>query len=222
MSKILNLKFPSSASTEPNAQQFNQLLAAVQQIVLQLNSAYTPQATEDNQTELDWFTGHMGPVSRSTLEDRGTFAHGMFYDTTDQTQTAVNTAKAITWNSTAYAKHISVGSPTSRIVFSKAGRYKVEFTAQLNSKSASAKTFYFWPRINGVNVPGSTMEITTHDNLEAKTVARAGIFEVNNGDYLEAMWEVNDTNANLEAFAASAVHPAVPSVTLVITSIEHG
>jgi hypothetical protein len=222
MSKILNLKFPSSASTEPNAQQFNQLLAAVQQIVLQLNSAYTPQATEDNQTELDWFTGHMGPVSRSTLEDRGVFAYGSFYDTTDQSVATVDTATAITWNSTAYSKHISVGSPTSRIVFSKAGTYWINFTAQLNSASASAKTFWFWPRINGSDITGSTMRVTVHDNDESKTIARAAVFEVDKGDYLEAMWAADNLDTSLEAYAAETFCPAVPSVTLQVQGLTYG
>lgn len=223
MSKITNVRFPSSATTsEFNAQSFNQLIEGLKQVVFQLNSSYTPQGTEDNQSRLDWFTGHSGPVARSTLEDRGVFAHGMFYDTTDQTQTVINTAKPITWNSTAFAKHVSIdGSDASKIVFAKAGRYKLEFTAQLNSKSSNAKVFWFWPRINGTDVPGSTMEVTIHDNLESKTVARAGLFQVNAGDYLQAMWEVDDLNANLEAYAATGVHPAVPSVTLIVQSISH-
>jgi len=223
MSKLVNIRLPGSgANSNYDPIAFNQMLEAIQQMVRQLNSTYTPQATENNQSELDWFTGHMGPISRSTLEDRGVFAHGMFYDTTDQTQTVINTAKAITFNSTAYSKHISVDSvDTSKIVFAKAGRYKLEFTAQLNSKSANAKTFWFWPRINGTDIPGSTMQVTVHDNLEAKTVARAGLFQVNAGDYLQAMWEVDDLNANLEAYAATGVHPAVPSVTLICQSISH-
>lgn len=222
MSKITNIRLPGLANPDYSPVQLNEILQGVNQIVRQLNSSYTPQATENNQAELDWFSGTVGPVTRSTLEDRGVFAHGMFYDTTDQTQTIINTAKPITWNSTAFAKHVSIdGSDASKIVFAKAGRYKLEFTAQLNSKSASAKAFWFWPRINGTDVPGSTMEVTIHDNLESKTVARAGIFQVNAGDYLQAMWEVDDLNANLEAYAATGVHPAVPSVTLIVQSISH-
>lgn len=222
MSKILNVRLPNAGTGKIEPERFDQLIRSLEQIVLQLNTTYTPQITEDNQSELDWFTGTTGPVSRSTLEDRGVFAHGMFYDTTDQTQTVINTAKPITWNSSVYTKHVSIdGTDASKIVFAKAGRYKLEFTAQLNSKSASAKVFWFWPRINGTDVPGSTMEVTIHDNLESKTVARAGIFQVNAGDYLQAMWEVDDLNANLEAYAATAVHPAIPSATLIVQSISH-
>jgi hypothetical protein len=223
MSKLVNIRLPGSgANTNYDPIAFNQMLEAIQQMVRQLNSTYTPQATEDNQSELDWFTGHMGPVSRSTLEDRGVFAYGAFVDFTDQTHTVVDTAKEITWNTTALAKHISVDSvDSSKIVFSKAGKYKLEFTAQLNSQSANAKTFWFWPRINGTDVTGSTMRITVHDNNEAKTVARAGLFQVNAGDYLQAMWAVDSLDTSLQAYAAETFCPAVPSVTLICQSISH-
>jgi len=220
MSKIINIRLPNTnAPPEYNAATFSQTLEAIQQVIRQLNSTYTPQATENNQSELDWFSGTTGPVSRSTLEDRGTYAYGAFVDYTDQTHTATETAKAITWNTTAYAKHISIGSPSSRIVFAKAGRYRIEFTAQLSSESSNAKTFWFWPRINGTDVSGSTMRITVHDNNEAKTVARTGMFQVNAGDYLEAMWAVDSLDTSLQTYAAETFYPAVPSVTLTITSV---
>jgi hypothetical protein len=222
MSKLLNIRFPASASTEYNPGQQNQIITALQQLILQLNSTYTPQATEDNQSTLDWFSGVTGPVSRSTLEDRGTFAYGAFVDFTDQTHTVVDTAKEITWNTTALAKHVSLDSvDSSKIVFAKAGKYKLEFTAQLNSQSSNAKTFWFWPRINGTDIAGSTMRITVHDNNEAKTVARAGLFQVNAGDYLQAMWAVDSLDTSLQAYAAETFCPAVPSVTLICQSISH-
>ena len=222
MSKITNIRLPSTgfqAEVDPIA--FNQTLEAVQQIVRQLNTTYTPQAEADTRGIEDWMTGTVGPISRSTLEDRGTYAYGAFVDYTDQTHTSTDTAKAITWNTTAYAKHISVGSPTSRIVFSKPGRYRIEFTAQLNSESANAKTFWFWPRINGTDVTGSTMRITVHDNAEAKTIARTGMFQMNAGDYLEAMWAVDSLDTSLQTYAAESFCPAAPSVTLTLTSVTH-
>ena len=222
MSKIFNVRLPNAAPKEYNAEQFDQLVRSLEQIVLQLNTTYTPQITDNNQTTLDWYTGTMGLANRCVLEDYGDFAYGAFLDFTDQTQTVVDTAKAITWNTTAYSKHISVGSPTSRIVFAKSGKYYIHFTAQLNSQSANAKTFWFWPRINGSDITGSTMRISIHDNDETKTVARAAIFEVDKGDYLEAMWAVDDLDTSLETYAAETFCPAVPSVTLMIQGIEHG
>jgi hypothetical protein len=150
--------------------------------------------------------------------DQG-YGYGAFLDFTDQTCAATETPTAITWGTTAYSNGVAVGSPTSRIVFTNAGKYYIHFTAQLNSQSASAKAFWFWPRINGTDITGSTMRITTHDNDESKTVARAAIFEVSAGDYLEAMFAVDDLNTSLEAYAAETFCPAVPSVTLMVKSI---
>jgi len=222
MSKIFNVRLPNPGFGEVTTEKFDQLVRSLEQVIFQLNSTYTPQITEDNQSELDWFTGAMGMANRGVLEDYGDFAYGAFQDFTDQTQTVINTAKAITWDTTAYSKHISVGSPTSRIVFAKAGKYYIHFTAQLSSASSNAKTFWFWPRINGSDISGSTMRITTHDNNEAKTVARAAIFEVDKGDYLEAMWAADSLNTSLEAYAAETFCPAVPSVTLMVQGIDYG
>lgn len=150
--------------------------------------------------------------------DQG-YGYGAFVDFTDQTATTINTPTAITWGTTAYSRNVSIGTPTSRIVFAVGGKYYIHFTAQLNSQSANAKTFYFWPRVNGVDITGSTMKITVHDNNESKTIARAAIFEVNAGDYLEAMFAVDDLDTSLEAYPAESFCPAVPSVTLMVKSL---
>ena len=163
--------------------------------------------------------GEWVPLAYGANEPDQGFGYGAFLDFTDQTCASVDTATAITWGTTAYSNGVAVGSPASRIVFTNAGKYYVHFTAQLNSQSANAKTFWFWPRINGTDITGSTMRVTVHDNDESKTIARAAIFEVAAGDYLEAMFAVDDLNTSLEAYAAEAFCPSVPSVTLMVNSI---
>jgi len=162
--------------------------------------------------------GEWVPLAYGDNEYMG-YGYGAFLDFSDQTAGTVDTATAITWGQTAYSKNISVGSPSSRIVFQKAGKYYIHFTAQLNSQSSNAKTFWFWPRLNGTDVTGSTMRITLHDNDEAKTIARAAIFDVSANDYLEAMFAVDDLDTSLKSYAAETFCPAVPSVTLMIKSI---
>ena len=151
--------------------------------------------------------------------DQG-YGYGAFVDFNDQTASTVDTATAITWGTTAYSNGIAIdGTYSTRINFTNAGKYYIHFTAQLNSQSASAKTFWFWPRLNGTDITGSTMRITLHDNDEAKTVARAAIFEVEAGDYLEAYFAVDDLNTVLKTYAAETFCPAVPSVTLMVKSV---
>jgi len=223
MSKITNVRLPNAATQTYDPQQFNQLVRSLEQVIFQLNNNYSPITSEDKLTELDWFNGDFGPSSLGTLDyQQRMFAYGGFLDYNTQTASVVDTATAITWGTTAYSKYISVGSPTSRIVFQKPGKYYIHFTAQLSSASANAKTFWFWPRINGTDITGSTMRITVHDNSEAKTVARAAIFEVNSGDYLEAYFAVDDLDTSLEAYAAETFCPAVPSVTLMVLGMDYG
>jgi hypothetical protein len=148
-------------------------------------------------------------------------SYGVISDTTDQTLSSNNTATAITWNTNDNSKNISIDSTTtSKIVFAKAGRYHISFNAQITSGSSSAKIVWFFPRINGTNVEGSTMKVTCTGNSETQIQSRAGIFDVSANDYLESMWACDSTNITLEAAPSTAFAPATTSVTLMITEIN--
>lgn len=140
--------------------------------------------------------------------------------TTDQTAAAINTAYALTYTSSV-AEGITNGTPSSRLIFAEAGQYMVSFSAQIASTSSSTVNFWFWPRINGTDVAGSTMKNALHQNNAVLVVSRSAIFDVSAGDYLEAMWAVDSTSGFLEATAATAFAPAAPASTIAITRL-HG
>lgn len=133
--------------------------------------------------------------------------------------TAVDTATALTFTM-ASGNGISLGSPASRIVFERGGTYMLSFSAQIDSTSGSAVDFWFWPRINGVDIPSSAMKNTLHSNQATKVTSRASLFDFEAGDYLEAMWAVSSTDGRLEAFTATAFAPATPAATLAITRLK--
>lgn len=137
----------------------------------------------------------------------------------DVTAAAPDTAYALTYT-LASGNGISLGTPSSRIVFSEGGEYLLSFSAQIVSSSASDVFFWFWPRINGTDVSGSTIKSALHSNGATTVVARTAIFTVSAGDYLEAMWAVDDTNGSLTAAAATAFAPSAPASTLAITRIK--
>lgn len=150
----------------------------------------------------------------------GENSYGFFADFNSQSATTINTATAITWDTTAYSHNISIdGTDASKIVFARSGVYELSFTAELISSSASSKTFYFWPRVNGTNVANSTMVTTLESNNQKKIVARSGIFEVDADDYLQAMFATDDLAASLSTTAATAFCPASPSVTLSVSEL---
>lgn len=140
--------------------------------------------------------------------------------TVDQTAALANTAYALTYTSS-ISIGITNGTPASRIVFDEAGEYMISFSAQISAGSSSSLDFYFWPRINGSDVTGSTMVNTLKNNGARLVVSRSSIFQVSAGDYLEAYWAVSDTNGFLDATAATAFCPAAPASTIAITRL-HG
>jgi hypothetical protein len=140
--------------------------------------------------------------------------------TTDQTAASTNTAYALTYTSS-IADGVTNGTPASRIVFAEAGQYMISFSAQIASTSSSTVNFWFWPRINGTDVTGSTMKNALHQNGSVLVVSRSAIFDVSAGDYLEAMWAVDSTTGFLDATVATAFAPAAPASTIAITRL-HG
>ena len=157
-----------------------------------------------------------GAFVQIVLED-GQYAGAI---TTDQTAASTNTAYALTYTSS-IAEGVTNGTPASRLVFAEAGQYMISFSAQIASTSSSTVNFWFWPRINGTDVTGSTMKNALHQNNSVLVVSRSAIFDVSAGDYLEAMWAVDSTSGFLDATTATAFAPAAPASTIAITRL-HG
>lgn len=157
-----------------------------------------------------------GEFVQIVLED-GNYSGGI---TSNQTAAAANTAYALTYTPSV-SEGISNGTPASRIVFAEGGEYMIAFSAQIASTSSSTVNFWFWPRINGSDVAGSTMKNALHQNGSVLVVSRSAIFNINAGDYLEAMWAVDSTSGYLDAAAATAFAPAAPASTISITRL-HG
>lgn len=67
MSKILNVRLPNAATQSYSPEQFNQLIRSLEQIVLQLNTTYTPVFTENTQSAVTWYDGNRGPDMDSPL-----------------------------------------------------------------------------------------------------------------------------------------------------------
>ena len=136
------------------------------------------------------------------------------------TAAAINTAYAITYDAPAMSSGITLGTPASRIVFEEAGTYLLAFSAQITSTSSSTVDFRFWPRVNGSDMPGSTIRANLHQNNASFVVSRSAVFQMAAGDYLEVMWATDSTSGFLQAAPATAYAPATPSTSLSITRIS--
>jgi len=143
--------------------------------------------------------------------------YGSFYDTTTQIPAAINTAYAMTFNTVDLSFGVTRGSPTSRIFVDRPNIYNVQFSAQVHKTSGGVGLVYVWLRKNGTNVPDSTGQIRIQGNDGETLAAWNYVIQLNAGDYIELMWEVDDTSVELLAEEATGIHPSIPSVILTVT-----
>ena len=145
------------------------------------------------------------------------FPNGLFFNTASQTAAAINTAYAMTFNSTDITNGVYIGSPTSRVYVDTVNLYNIQFSAQLINTAGGAHNVWIWLRKNGTDVPDSATTLRLQGNNTELVAAWNFLLSMNAGDYFELMWEVSDTSVFLQYDAATAVHPAIPSVILTVT-----
>ena len=148
--------------------------------------------------------------------------YGSFYDTTTQTGTTINTAKAITFNSTDLSNGVYVGTPTSRIYVDNEGIYNYDMSFQLDKTSGGTEDFYIWFRLNGVDVPNSASYIQIQGNNAEIFSSLNYFFDLKSGDYVEIMFSVSDLSVEVAAFAAAPPVPAIPSIILTVANNIEG
>ena len=150
--------------------------------------------------------------------------YGSFHDTTVQTAAAA-TPTAITFNNTDYSVGVALGTPTSRVVISKAGNYNIQFSIQGNNPDVSADNITVWFRINGTDVTDSAgisaipgKHGSTHGAL---VFGWNQLLTFSANDYFEIYWTTDSGNSSLVTYAAgtSPAHPLSPSVAISITPI---
>jgi hypothetical protein len=143
--------------------------------------------------------------------------YGSFYDTTDQTAAVINTAYAMTFDTTDLSFGVTRGSPTSRIYVDRPNLYNIQFSAQFINTGGGAHRVWIWIRKNGTDVPYTGTVVRIEGNNTEDVAAWNFLLQLNAGDYFELMWEVDNTGITLFADPATAVHPAIPSVILTVT-----
>jgi hypothetical protein len=144
--------------------------------------------------------------------------YGSFYDTTTQTAAAINTAYAMTFNTTRTSEGITLGTPTSRVYADTLATYNIQFSVQVNTTALTDQLLWVWLRKNGTDVTASTSQVRTKVLDFAAVVTKNFLLEMNPGDYFELMWATDNTGVQLQTFAASGFYPSVPSVALTVTN----
>jgi len=171
-----------------------------------------PPAKEDR----DYFSEFLAFTPPAREEKRKFY--GSFYDTTTQNAAAINTAYAITFNSTDLSFGVQRGATTSQIFVYEPGVYNISFSAQLDNTSGGNHLVFVWLRVNGTNVANSASQIRLKGTDGELVAAWNFFYDFKSGDYFELMWSVSDVAVQITASAAVAPVPAIPSVILTVSN----
>jgi hypothetical protein len=156
----------------------------------------------------------MTPAPREFKRSR----YGSFHDTTTQVATVINTAKAITFNTTDLSQGVFL-STTSRVMVDTEGVYNFDTSFQLDKTAGGTGIFDFWFRLNGVDVTDSTSRIRVQGNNAEVFSSLNYFFDLKANDYVELMFSVDDLSVEITAFPAAAPHPGIPSIILTVNNI---
>lgn len=167
--------------------------------------------------EIDNFTQVLaGPLGGEAINNPS----GFVYDTTSQTLTAANTAKAVTFG-TNYFNNAIVVVGGSKLTANATGIYNFDFTANLQSTTAASKTVQFWVRYQGSNVKYSARPVTIAGVGTQVVVGTSFSMSMTAGQYLEIIWASPDTGVALQAIAPSAPYPGTASAFMGITFVSN-
>lgn len=155
-------------------------------------------------------------------------AYGSFYDITNQTAAAINTAYPMKFSSvdSTATNGVSIGTnsgASTLITLPNVGVYNIQFSAQLNRTSGgSAATVDIWLKdfTNNANVPSTNTSVNVQANANYLVAAWNFFFKAGQPNHqLQIMWATTDTAVTIAEAAATALHPLTPSVILTVNQI---
>jgi hypothetical protein len=145
---------------------------------------------------------------------------GLFFSTTDQPIGAANVAQPIDVPIEYLNNAVRVNSGTdSRIYVDIGGVYNFQFSGQLRSGSASAKQVYIWIDRNGTDIGYSTHQYTVSGSGTHLNVSWNFDIDLAAGEFIEMQWASDDIDMKLEAAAATALHPGIPSAVIAVNFV---
>jgi len=157
-------------------------------------------------------TSPMTAAATIPFADLAGRAFGEPLSTVDQTG-SISAATAVTFNTDLTGTGINVVSNT-QITITAAGTYMFAPSIQFVNSSGADHDATVWFRKNGTNIPNSATIITVPKLSDGgATVFSLTFFDtVTAGQYIEIMWLPENVAVTIEATAAGAIPPAIPSI----------
>lgn len=146
--------------------------------------------------------------------------NGLFFSTDDQPIVSANVAQPIDFPIEYLNNAVRVNSGTdSRVYVDVGGVYNFQFSGQLRSNSSSAKQVYIWIARDGTDIGYSTHQYTVSGGNTHLNISWNFNIDLDVGEYVEMQWASDDVDMSLEAAAATAPHPGMPSAVMAVNFI---
>jgi len=144
-----------------------------------------------------------------------------FFSTQSQTGTA-DSAQAMTFNNTDFSNGVSIVD-NSKITITNAGKYNIQFSAQLHNNSGGSATVNIWLSKNGTALENSNTRVSVASNDPYAVAAWNFFVDVSANDYYQLFWSSSSANTGLDYQAGQTInsvyHPAIPSVILTVNQV---
>lgn len=126
------------------------------------------------------------------------------------------------WDTVDFSNGVTI-SNTSRINFTTAGLYNIQWSGQFQNANSNVKDISVWLKVNGVNVPGSTGFSSipmSHASIPGHSIVGWNYFlQLTAGQYIELAWSTESTDVSLESYAV-ATGPTRPATAALIFTAQ--
>lgn len=148
--------------------------------------------------------------------------YGTAYDTTDQFVPAPNVGYAVTLNTSAVLRGVTL-SNTSRLNVQYAGDYNLQFSVQLMNPDTAECDVWLWFAKNGTAIADSAGRVTVpkkHGGGDGHALVAWNVYvTLAANDYVELYWQTQNVLTSLQTVAASGSAPQSPSAIVTINRI---
>jgi len=142
-----------------------------------------------------------------STEDGGKFLYmprGLFYSTTDQSATVVDTGYPVEFENTYIGNGVSIaGAGNTQITVTSDGVYNFQVTLQLEKNNSAACSLFVWINKNGTDQPyGGQHQAIKGDDYQVSHWNFS--IDLTAGQYIEMYWATDDTDLNLHTEVATS------------------
>jgi hypothetical protein len=166
----------------------------------------------------------------TNLYNTATGSYGSFFDTGSVLAASVTAIYSMSLNTTDISNGVFISASNgdnTRIKFTNAGTYNVQFSSQFSNTDNSNQDIVIWVKKNGVDIPDSSGVVSVPPfkaGSNGQVISGWNYFlNLSANDFIQMCWHVEQANViTLETIAAgtSPTHPRTPSTILTANRVD--